>query len=469
MKIAFICSEYEGLIKTGGLADATRGLAQALAGQGHQVEVILPRYGSLYHVPLLDEWQSYYFNLGDHTFGCAVRHCQDGPVSVALIEHHDFFQRERPYDDGYHAYADNALRFGFFCKAALCYLQQQAEPVAIVHGHDWQAALAACYLPSMRSGALTSSKFVLTIHNAAYQQGIGHHQLAELGLGGWHLPSDWPLSLLALGIWQTNALNTVSPSYRSELLSEPAANGLAALYQQRHADFVGILNGCDYSRWDPATDLTLPATYSSTDLLGKQRCKLEFCRQFSLAVDEQPLFVAVSRITEQKGFAYLIPALNQWLAEQTARVVVMGTGDASFIEGMRQLEQRYPQRFRLIVGFDEALSHQLEAAGDFFLMPSLFEPCGLNQIYSLRYGTVPLVRATGGLKDTVQPLEHKAATGIVFAEPTVAALTMALQQAVALYLQPELYQQVQQRGMAEVFDWPRAACEYLSLYQKVSS
>lgn len=469
MRLAFICSEFEGLLKTGGLADATRGLAKALQQAGHSVQIIMPRYGALYGVSCTPEWQSLYFNLGAQTYGCAVRHTVVDDIPVALIEHHQFFQRPRPYDDGEQPYPDNLERFAMFCKAALEFLAQQAEPIDIVHGHDWQSALASCYLKEMRQGVLLHSKFVLTVHNAAYQQGFGCHELGLLGLAHWHLPAELPTTLLALGLWQADAVNTVSPGYRDELLSEPAANGLSGWYQQKQQHFRGILNGCDYSRWDPATDLSLIARYQASDLTGKALCKAELRRQTQLPDSAAPLFVSVSRVTGQKGFSLLIPALQRFLADTASQVVVMGTGEQQFIQPLRQLEQQFPKQFRLLEGFDEPLSHQVEAAGDFFLMPSLFEPCGLNQIYSLRYGTVPLVRATGGLRDTVVGLPARGATGIVFAEPTVDALFDALQQALALYQNKRKYRTVQQRGMAQVFDWQQASAAYQDFYQSTQN
>lgn len=467
MRLAFVCSELEGLMKTGGLADATRGLAKALQQAGHQVEVVLPRYGALYQIPVSENWQSLYFQLGHQSFGCAVRHTEIDGIPVALIEHHDFFQRSRPYDDGEHPYPDNLQRFAFFCKAALLYLQQQSSPIDIVHGHDWQSALAACYLKGMRSGALTNSRFMLTVHNAAYQQGFGRDQLGLIGLADWQLPAELPTTLLALGLWQADAVNTVSPGYRDELLSEPAACGLAALYQQHGDNFIGILNGCDYSRWDPATDLHLPYRYHAADLTGKQQCRRELRRQLQLDDDKSPLFVSVSRLTGQKGFSILIPALQQFLAQHPVQVVVMGTGEQQFVQPLQALEQQFPRQFRLLVGFNEPLSHQVEAAGDFFLMPSLFEPCGLNQIYSLCYGTVPLVRATGGLKDTVTDVAAKHGTGICFTEPTAPALLEALERALQLWQNQRRYLATQQRGMAQVFDWQQAAVSYLSWYKQV--
>lgn len=465
MRVVFICSEYEGLLKTGGLADATRGLATALQQLGHQVEVIMPRYAALYQLPLAAEWQSLYFDLAGYPYGCAVRHLEVDGIKISLIEHHDFFARARPYDDGEQPYPDNVQRFAFFCKAALTYLQRSEVPVNIVHGHDWQSAMAACYLKEMAVGALADTKFVLTIHNAAYQQGLSGEDIRLIGLSDWKLPTEFHWSMLSLGIWQADKINTVSDGYRQELLSEPAANGLAALYQMRQADFVGILNGCDYGRWDPSRDLSLVAQYDVSNLHGKSLCKAELLRQTQLPMLGLPLFVAVSRITGQKGFSYLIPALKRFLPQARAQVVLMGTGEQQYIQPLRLLEQEFPSHFRLLEGFDESLSHQVEAAGDYFLMPSLFEPCGLNQIYSLRYGTVPIVRATGGLKDTVVGFPSPKATGISFQQPDATELFEAMSQALSLFADQKSYQFVQQCGMQQVFSWQQAAVAYEQLYQ----
>ena len=469
MQIAFICSEYEGLLKTGGLADATRGLAQALRQQGHQLMILLPRYGALYDVALQPEWQSVFVEMNGQHFGAAVRQLQHDNIDIRFIEHHDFFNRPRPYDDGHQAYPDNALRFAFFCKAALAYLaelpvEQRPE---IIHGHDWQSALAAVYLKQLHMrGKLSASRFVLSIHNAAYQQGLGWHDLPALGIENCEVPPQAPLSMLSIGVYNASQLNTVSAGYREELLSEPAANGLSQLYQARQADFSGILNGCDYGRWDPATDHSLVAHYHAADLQGKALCKAQVQRHVQLTEATTPLFVAVSRVTSQKGFSFLIPALTQWLPEAKAQVVMMGTGEQQFIVPLKQLQLQFPDKFRFIEGFDDDFSHQLEAAGDFFLMPSLFEPCGLNQIYSLRYGTLPIVRATGGLKDTVIGLDQRGATGISFEHPSAEAFTVALEQALTLYADKRKYKTVQQRAMKQYFGWDQAATLYQQLYQR---
>lgn len=472
MQIVFLCSEYEGLLKTGGLADATRGLAQALRQQGHRLTILLPRYGALYPLPLQTPWQSVYVEMNGQHIGAAIRHLQHDEIDIALIEHHDFFNRPRPYDDGEHAYPDNALRFAFFCKAALAYLATLPadQSPAIIHGHDWQSALGSVYLKQLQQqGKLLRSRFVLSIHNAAYQQGLGWHDLPQLGLHADEVPQQVQLSMLSIGVKNASQLNTVSKGYREELLSEPAANGLSQLYQARQADFSGILNGCDYSRWDPTTDHSLVANYSADDLQGKALCKAQLRQQVQLTDNKVPLFVAVSRVTGQKGFSYLIPALAQWLVEAQAQVVMMGTGEQQFIGPLKQLQQQFPEKFRFIEGFDDDFSHQLEAAGDFFLMPSLFEPCGLNQIYSLRYGTLPIVRATGGLKDTVVGLGKRGATGISFEQPSVEDVTAALQQAVTLYADQRKYKTIQQRAMQQYFGWDQAALLYQALYQRACS
>lgn len=467
MRVLFLCSEFEGVLKTGGLADACRGLAVQMQKLGHEVKVLLPRYGSLYSLPVEQDWHSVYFALGGEPHGCAVRAVKDSEVPLALIEHHDYFGRPRPYDDGHQAYADNALRFAFFCKAALQFCVDTDWIPDLIHGHDWQTGIAAYYLKQFYSKALPGTKMLFTIHNGAYQQGLSAADRVQTEV---FVPDSLSgSSMLALGLAYADKVNTVSQGYAAELLSEPAANGLAVLYQTRGEDFSGILNGCDYEQWDPATDPYLTTNYSHNQLAGKQACKAQIRQKYHLTQDASPLFVLVSRITEQKGFAYLLPALEQWLVNAKAQVLMMGTGDQAYAGRLHGLNDKFPGRFRFVEGFDEALSHQLEAAGDFFLMPSLFEPCGLNQIYSLRYGTVPLVRLTGGLKDTVRDLADSEATGIGFVEPTVPALLEALNRALNLYQQPQRYKEVQQRGMQQRFGWAESALQYQVLYQQLQS
>ncbi|WP_420834570.1 glycogen synthase [Arsukibacterium perlucidum] len=462
LRILFICSEYEGLIKTGGLADACRGLASSLLASGHQVSVILPRYGALYQVETTAA-DSVFVELGGRTLGCAVRHTDIAGVSVYVLEHHDFFARSRPYDDGEHGYPDNPLRFAFFCKAVLEWCTEQPA-FDILHGHDWQTAPAAYYLANSyrQHPKLAATPFVFTIHNGAYQQQSEPHWAAQL---------DLPLNgnsvnFLQIALQYATKINTVSQGYRDELLTEPAANGLSAWYQQRQYDFSGILNGCDYQQWDPATDKALPANYQAADLTGKAQCKQQLQRDYQLAETNEPLLVAVSRVTGQKGYDILIPALKHMLANYPLQVVIVGSGEARYCQQLHQLTVTFADKFRFIEGFNEQLAHQVEAAGDFFLMPSLFEPCGLNQLYSLRYGTLPLVRLTGGLKDTVVPWPDKKATGIGFTEPTVDALQQALRQALALYQDQKMYLKVQQNAMAQSFGWAEAAKQYLALYQQ---
>ncbi len=463
MRILFICSEYEGLIKTGGLADACRGLAHSLTAQGHQVTVVLPRYAPLYQYHS-DSWQSVYFNLAGRRFGCAVHQLTQDGIDIALVEHHDFFQRNRPYDDGEQGYSDNPLRFAFFAKAALEWVLQTQQHFDLIHGHDWQSAATAYYLKRhYQQSALCNVPFVFTIHNGAYQERCAAHWRFELDI---EPQQHSELNFLATALEFADKINTVSKGYRDELLTEPMAAGLSALYQQRAKDFSGILNGCDYSIWHPSEDTHIAAQYDATDLSGKALCKQAVQQQLQLEPGRAPLFVAVSRLTGQKGYDYLIPALSQWLLATTAQVVIMGTGEARYCKALTQLQQQHPQQFRFVHGFSDAMAHQLEAAGDFFLMPSLFEPCGLNQLYSLRYGTVPVVRLTGGLKDTVQPWPMRGATGIGFNAPDISAMYNALQQAELLYSKHASYKRVQQNGMAQNFSWQSAFSQYLALYQQ---
>lgn len=462
MRILMLCSEYEGLIKTGGLADACRGLTKALVEAGHEVLVMLPRYASLYETPT-EAWQSVYLTLGERTLGCAVRHLTLDGVAIALVEHHEFFQRLRPYDDGDQGYGDNPLRFAFFCKAALAWCREQHFCPDIIHGHDWQTALAGVYLQQEQAqdDFFAQSRFVFTIHNGAYQEVVHPDWAAQLELP----PEPAGVNLLQHGVQSASKLNTVSQGYRDELLTEPSGMGLAALYQSRQPDFSGILNGCDYSLWHPAQDRHLVAHYDWPDLTGKADCKAWLRQHHQLPEKSVPLFVAVSRITGQKGFDYLLPALEQWLPTTESQLLIMGTGERRYTQALFELAARFKGQMSFVMGFDESLAHKIEAGGDYFLMPSLFEPCGLNQIYSLRYGTVPIVRATGGLKDTVVPYPAKSSTGIHFNEPCAEALLGALQQADELYRQPRQLTAMQQRGMAQQFSWQQARQAYEAMYQ----
>ena len=463
MRILFLCSEYEGLIKTGGLADACRGMVQGLVNAGHQVTVVLPRYGALYGVPT-DAAQSVYFDLGGRHFGCAVRQFQLDGACIALIEHHDFFQRNRPYDDGQHGYSDNPLRFAFYCKAALEWALLSGQEFDVIHGHDWQTACAAYYLKRFFSQTpIAATPFVFTIHNGAYQQICAAHWRDELAIEP-ELRND--VNFLALALRYADKINTVSDGYRQELMHEPLAGGLAELYQQRASDFSGILNGCDYDIWDPMRDSYLPATFDIADMTGKGQCKSAFLRHCGLSTGKGPLFVAISRLTCQKGYDYLLPALAQWLPTTKAQTVIVGTGEARYCQQLEQLQQQN-DNFRFIQGYSDELAHQLEAAGDFFLMPSLFEPCGLNQMYSLRYGAVPLVRLTGGLKDTVTAWPGRGATGIGFDAANTESMLVALQQAELLYSKKASYRRVQQNGMQQQFSWQLATSRYEALYQEV--
>ncbi len=464
MRILLLCSEFEGLIKTGGLADACKGIASGLQAAGHQVTIMLPRYSNLYSRPTGD-WQSVFVDLGGQEYGCAVRQLKFAGLDVRLVEHDDFFRRERPYDDGSYGYADNPLRFAFFCKVALAWCRQYLPEVDLIHGHDWQTALTASYLQQHYASdpVLAKVPFIFTIHNGAYQLTCDNSWFARLGIAA---NGDEFLNMLEQGVRAATKIITVSQGYRNELLTEPAANGLAQLYQRRAEDFYGILNGCDYQQWDPATDMALIKNYSPADLSGKAACKAYIRHRFHLADTEAPLFVAVSRITGQKGYDYLIPALRNWLATTSAQVFIVGSGELHYCRQLYQLADEFPEQFRFYEGFDESLAHQTEAAGDFFLMPSLFEPCGLNQLYSLKYGTVPIVRLTGGLKDTVLPWPSANATGIGFTEISLDAMQQALQQAEQLFAVPADYLAVQRQGMQQNFSWQAAVTEYLHVYQQ---
>lgn len=528
MKILLIASEMDGIVKTGGLADFSAALPKALAARGHNVRVVLPRYkqavvpypdpppGSAHEprtgpdspaetvaaVPLQ-------FNL-NHTdrYGCLVTHTRIDGVSVRLVEHHDFFSRNGVYDQGGYAFADNPLRFGFLCKAALeiC-LSEQWIP-DIVHCNDWQTALIPYYLKEhyAHRPELARSRSLLTIHNGEYQGKAAPEWIHAIGIPAGHFTStlmeeNGLLNLLKCGIMTADAVNAVSPGYRDELLKPETSHGLLWQYlNQRRDRFSGILNGCDYSRWNPSTDPYLPHPFSAKDTAGKALCKTELQFRMGLPVSgEVPLFGMVARLAQQKGFDYLIPALERLLYEDPLlQLALLGSGDPEYGSRLHHLQQRYPHKMSFVNGYDNELSHLIEAGSDFFVMPSLFEPCGLNQLYSLAYGTLPIVRETGGLKDTVIGLipDHANAppavkkkgstaasgipasgtgvkptayaTGISFIHADNQGCYWALKQAASLFLDhPHLYRRMQRHAMDQLFTWEASASEYEALYKSL--
>jgi starch synthase len=484
LKILIASSEVYPYSKTGGLADMVSALGKSLAQAGHQVGIITPLYlGIREKIPDLKRVElPLDFPLGVRRVHGEVwvRH-QSPCLSVYFIDQPEFFQRSTLYQKYGQDYPDNAERFTFFSKA-IAHLALNLRPAAdIIHLNDWQTGLAALFLESRRGlpGGPAVPPTCFTIHNLAYQGVFPAAQYALTNLR-WELFTPdtaefyGKLNCLKAGIALARVITTVSPRYAREITGEELGCGLDGLLRQRRDLLHGIPNGVDYEEWNPVSNHWIPHAYSASDLSGKAANKLELQREFGLRVNGAvPLFGNIGRLVEQKGVDILLGALEEMLGGNL-QFVLLGAGTPFFENAYQDLMKRYPGKVSVRIGFNEGLSHRIEAGCDFFLMPSRFEPCGLNQMYSLRYGTIPVVRATGGLDDTVIDIRDYAdpnegaskATGIKFQEHSSAALAKALRKALALYDEPELLAQFRQNAMAADFSWTHTAEQYMRVYEK---
>ncbi len=477
LNILFAVSEYDGIVKTGGLADAAGALASVMKEKGHNIRVIMPAYReALEKIETTSIASGAVVMNHNETLWFGLRHGRLNGIDIYFIEYNDFFDREGLYSSNGQGYLDNSRRFAFFCKAALESCRVMAFQPDVIHCHDWPTALLPYYLrvDECQNDFFHNSRSLLTIHNAAYQQHTDVSQLEALGIGWRYFnpacfeDSD-QINILKGGIAFADKINTVSPSYARELLTSEGSHGLVDSFRRRAKDLSGILNGCDYQQWNPVTDPMIPANYSSKDLSGKQLCKKALLERMGLPITvDKSVYGLVSRLAEQKGFSYLVPALREFL-QQDIHVVLLGSGDADTAAELQRLQSDFPDKCSFYNGFDNALAHQIEAGSDFFLMPSLFEPCGLNQIYSLKYGTLPIVRRVGGLIDTVDDYDASGAkgTGFAFDAPQPDALLVALKQSLDVYHRPDQLHGMRQQAMSCNFDWQTAAVRYCSVYQSM--
>jgi len=468
--VLIIGSEALPFAKTGGLADVLGALPRALARLGWHVSVALPRYRGLTASAAIERFS---LLLGGRPteVGLFDEPLGDGARAL-LIDVPELYDRDGLYGAGAADYPDNALRFGALVRAALEFVARTGVRPSVVHAHDWQAGLAPVYLKALYEGhpVLGGTPSVFTIHNLAYQGVFAPAWLPLLDLPVSLLSSDrleyWGrISFLKGGITDADLITTVSPRYAEEIQTPEFGFGFDGIVRRRAADLVGILNGIDTEKWDPERDEFLPAPYSASDLSNKRAAKAAVLERYQLPVDERtmtrPVIGMISRMVEQKGLD-LIAASAGEIPRLEATFVVLGTGDPRYEALWRDLAAAYPDRIGARIGFDEALAHLIEGGADMFLMPSRFEPCGLNQMYSLRYGTVPIVRAVGGLADTVED----GATGFVFAEYTAEALLQVLRRALAAFQNPRKWRALQLAGMKQDHSWDRSAREYVRIYER---
>ena len=471
MNIVFAISEVEGFVKTGGLADVGKALPLALKSLGHQVSIVMPYYRDVARqYPVANSCLPQTLVCGDRRYGFDIRQLDWHGITVYFVDYPPYFDRDGIYSSQYHAFDDNGERFSFFSAAVLTVLEALAVRADVIHCHDWHTAMLPFLLAHHHGEVLTHTKTVFTIHNAAFQ---GVHRIADMPSLQQH-PEIWSqvhggyINFLQTGIAYAHKITTVSPNYALELLTDLGSHGLHERLISRQADLVGILNGCDYTQWDPANDKFIPCHYNESDLSGKAQCKEALQRGCGLPLHPKvPLMGMVCRLTEQKGFGYIVPILDA-LMSHNIQMVIVGTGDPSICMDLGEYMQTHPQQFAFINGFDEELAHLVEAGADFFLMPSQFEPCGLNQMYSLAYGTLPIVRAVGGLKDTVIDLDSAPhhATGFSFDNPSAEALLHCIRRALLFYHEaPEAFLQMRLRAMQTRFTWETAARAYSQLYE----
>ena len=478
MKVLFATSEMAPWVKTGGLGDVAGALPGALRALGHDIRVLVPAYPALSKAfPDAEEiarprWPGGLLP----SPGLKQATAPDG-TPLLLVDYPHYYDRPgNPYlgPEG-RDWFDNHLRFGLLSRVA-AWLGAQSSTLDwqpdIVHCHDWQTGLAAAYLhylPGRRA------KSLFTLHNLAFQGLFDHASLLELGLpdAAWSIDGVeyyGYLSFLKAGLQHADAITTVSPGYAREIQTDEEGMGMAGLLRHRAQDLSGILNGIDTREWNPATDRHLHQTYSSSRLERKAANKAALQQELGLEQrDDLPLLAVVSRLTEQKGLDLLLEVAPQ-LLKLPAQLVVLGSGAHELEHAWKALAHKHKAQCAVVIGFDEALAHRIEAGADIFLMPSRFEPCGLNQMYSLRYGTPPLVRATGGLADTViDAADVRHGNGFVFGPATADALLQAVQRASAAWHDPVLWRKLQRRGMARDSSWQESAGHYAELYQKLLS
>ncbi|MDP3073945.1 MAG: glycogen synthase GlgA [Opitutaceae bacterium] len=477
MKIVHVASELFPYMKTGGLADAVGALSAALADDGHEVSVFLPGYrAACEHGDAAAAARRLRFKVelaGDFLAGDVRAFSPRKNLTVYLICREEFFDRRAPYGNGERDYDDNSDRFIFFCKAVVEMLRLADLQADIVHCHDWQAALVPVLLrdSERRHGVTLALKTVFTIHNIAYQGVFPAKTFARTNLPEelYHIDGleyYSQVNLMKGGILFADRVTTVSPRYAREIQTADFGCGLDGVVQTRADDIVGLLNGVDTGVWNPATDALLPARYSAGNLAGKKVCRTELLKRCGFVVETTgPIFGIVARLTEQKGMDFVLGNADFFLA-QDCRLVVLGSGDKRLETHLRELAAVAPQKICFAAKLDEGMSHLIEAGADFFVMPSVFEPCGLNQMYSQVYGTVPIVSRVGGLADTVIDADENPAAGTgLMCEPEVLSLRDALQRALMLFADRPRYAAVQQRGMARDFSWNVAARAYEQLYQ----
>jgi starch synthase len=475
-----VASEAAPFAKTGGLADVVGALPRALVALGHDVDVVMPRYRG---ITAGTPDRTLTVALGSLVSDARCFVARENGVRTIFIDHPGYFNRDYLYGTNGHDYLDNPERFAFLCQAALDWALAEAiaskTPYDVVHAHDWQASLVPVLLTRMvrTQTALGRLPAVLTIHNLAYQGVFDASWLPHLGLGWELMRMDameyWGrISYLKGGIVFSRLVTTVSPRYAQEIQTPELGFGFDGILRARASDLVGILNGIDYDQWDPARDPNIPEPYTAEHLERKQSAKQALLERFALPAGDgsAPVVGLIARMVDQKGFDLLADIADE-LPRLGASFVLLGSGERRYEDQWLGLAARYPRHIGAHIGFDERLAHLIEAGADLFLMPSRFEPCGLNQMYSLRYGTVPLVHAVGGLADTVQNYDAATGTGtgFTFDEYSPQALLGTLRWALGVFKDARAWRRLQVAGMRQDHSWAASARRYVEVYERAAA
>lgn len=475
MKILFVASEVTPFAKTGGLADVAGSLPVALKRLGHEVRIIMPFYLSVAALGsgIRRGRKNVEITLNGLKKKGALRFGELEGVPIYFVENREYFSRVALYGTGDGDYSDNPERFAFFCRAIPDFLKRLDFRPDIIHCHDWQTALIPLLLRQEHKADLFFQKTstVYTIHNLAYQGLFPRTSLTQMGFDDTNFSADQlecsgKVNLMQGGILTADLITTVSPTYCREIRTPEQGCGLEDALQRRSRDLHGVLNGIDIVRWNPETDRNLVNTYSATAPAGKKANKRNLRKELGLESREAPLLGMVSRVVSQKGFD-LIEEILPWLEAADLDLVVLGSGDETYLRALNAAGERC-RRIKVCTGsFNDPLAHRIYAGSDIFLMPSRYEPCGLSQLIALRYGTAPVVRKTGGLADTVTEATQRSGTGFLFEEYTATALWEAIQRALVLYAAPDEWKKLIRRGMLTDVSWDTSAQRYEELYRSV--
>jgi starch synthase len=476
-RVVFIASEAAPFAKTGGLADVAGSLPNALKEFNVDIRVILPGYRQVFEQGLCHELVFPGLNawLGSQRLTFQVRKLSvENVAPIYIIDREDMFDRPHLYGDDAGDYYDNAERFIFFCRAVVSLMHAWDFAPQIVHCNDWHTGLIPVYLQS--EPAFRRIKTLFTLHNLGYSGLFSSEKFALTGLDSSHYQPDgleffgnW--SMLKAGLVYSRAVTTVSPTYAREIQTPEYGKGLEGVLRNRQASVYGLLNGVDYQQWNPQTDACLSAHYTPDDMSGKRICKAALIRacQLDRSLMEHPVIGIVSRLDIQKGIDLIIPILSKLVESLKIGLVILGTGDGELQDSLHRAAGIYPDTFAFIQCFDLKMARQILAGADMLLVPSRYEPCGLTQLYGMKYGTIPVVRATGGLNDTVSEVNERTGegTGFLFRNAKSSDCLAAIQKAVGVYRMPLIWSRIQSNCMSMDFSWESAARNYLSLYREL--